>query len=67
MKLPRRASLEWLDIELKGGCRVSLYKGITVEAVETLVDFMSEFTKQHSQLSNLGLTQFGEPMVKSRA
>jgi phosphoserine aminotransferase len=51
----------------RGGCRVSLYNGVTVEAVETLVDFMSEFAKQHSQLSNLGLTQFGEPMVKSRA
>jgi phosphoserine aminotransferase len=51
----------------RGGCRVSLYNGVTLDAVETLVDFMSKFTKQHSQLSNLGLTQFGEQMVKSRA
>jgi phosphoserine aminotransferase len=31
----------------KGGCRVSLYNGVSLEAVETLVEFMSKFAKQH--------------------
>jgi phosphoserine aminotransferase len=31
----------------RGGCRVSLYNGVTVEAVETLIEFMHKFTKQH--------------------
>ena len=32
----------------RGGCRVSLYNGVTLEAVETLIEFMDEFAKQHS-------------------
>lgn len=32
----------------RGGCRVSLYNGVTLEAVEMLVFFMNKFAKQHS-------------------
>lgn len=32
----------------RGGCRVSLYNGVTLEAVETLIFFMKKFAKQHS-------------------
>ncbi|MDY6806426.1 MAG: 3-phosphoserine/phosphohydroxythreonine transaminase [Cyanobacteriota bacterium] len=31
----------------RGGCRVSLYNGVTQEAVETLVEFMDKFAKKH--------------------
>lgn len=32
----------------RGGCRVSLYNGVTLEAVEMLILFMKKFAKQHS-------------------
>ncbi len=32
----------------RGGCRVSLYNGVTLEAVQILVEFMREFSKSHS-------------------
>lgn len=32
----------------RGGCRVSLYNGVTLEAVEMLIEFMDKFAKQHS-------------------
>lgn len=31
-----------------GGCRASLYNAVTVEAVETLVDFMKEFVRKNA-------------------
>lgn len=31
----------------RGGCRVSLYNGVPLEAVEALVEFMGKFAKQH--------------------
>ncbi|MEB3182133.1 MAG: 3-phosphoserine/phosphohydroxythreonine transaminase [Nostocaceae cyanobacterium] len=30
----------------RGGCRVSLYNGVTLEAVENLIEFMDKFAKQ---------------------
>lgn len=32
----------------RGGCRVSIYNGVTLEAVEVLIEFMSEFARRHS-------------------
>ncbi|MGB8690665.1 MAG: 3-phosphoserine/phosphohydroxythreonine transaminase [Microcoleus sp.] len=31
----------------KGGCRVSIYNGVTKDAVKTLIEFMDKFAKQH--------------------
>jgi len=31
----------------RGGCRVSLYNGVTLEAVESLIKFMDNFAKQN--------------------
>ena len=32
----------------RGGCRVSIYNGVTLEAVKKLVGFMSDFEKKYS-------------------
>lgn len=37
----------------RGGCRVSLYNGVTLEAVETLIEFMDRFDREHKN-SNQG-------------
>ncbi|MEC4814209.1 MAG: 3-phosphoserine/phosphohydroxythreonine transaminase [Scytonema sp. PMC 1069.18] len=35
----------------RGGCRISLYNGVTLEAVEKLIDFMNKFAQQKGLFS----------------
>lgn len=35
-----------------GGIRVSIYNAVTVGETETLVNFMKEFQREHSNLTN---------------
>lgn len=52
-KLPSQAGIIGVaGHRTRGGCRVSLYNGVTLEAVETLILFMKKFAKQHSTSVN---------------